>query len=117
MAGKIMTRIPSAANVVEDGTGSTTAPVTSVINPGAGKAACVGQVSWSYSADPTGGSITLSDGTTTLAWYVAKAGPGFIVFNPPVRFAVGATVTGTVADGGNGVNRSIHVVGWADGAV
>lgn len=117
MAGeKVTTLVPSSANAVEDGTGSSTAPVTSTITPGTGKAACVGSLDWSYADDPTGGSITLTDGTTSLAWYVKTGGPGCIVFNPPIRFAVGSPVVGTIAQSGS-INRSIHVNGFIDGSI
>ncbi|MBX7106628.1 MAG: hypothetical protein K1X57_21315 [Gemmataceae bacterium] len=117
MAGeKVTTLVPSAAVAVEDGTGSSTAPVTSTITPGTGKSACVGSLSWSYDSDPTGGSITLTDGTTTLAWYIKTGGPGFLVFNPPIRFAVGSPVVGTIAQSGS-INRSIHVSGFIDGSI
>jgi len=117
MAGeKVTTLVPSAAIAVDDGVSASATPATSTITPGTGKAACVGSLSWSYADDPTGGSITLTDGTTTLAWYIKTGGPGFLVFNPPIRFAVGAPVVGTISQSST-INRSIHVNGFIDGSI
>ena len=74
----------------------------------AGRKIVVEQVIWSYSAAPTGGAITIADGTTTLSWDVTAAGFNECTFSPPLAFASGATVTVTLADpGGTIVSKLI----------
>ena len=75
----------------------------------AGRKIVVSQVIWSYSSAPTGGAVTIADGTTTLSWDVTAAGPGSVSFTPPLAFAVGATVTVTVADPGGAIVSKLVV--------
>ena len=60
---------------------------------------------WSYvGGTPTGGNLTVSDGTLTpININISTAGPGYIPFDIPLRFTPGANVTITLAAGGSGV--------------
>ena len=69
----------------------------------------ISQVIWSYNSAPTGGAITIADGTTTLSWDVTAAGPGSVTFTPPLAFAVGANVTVTIADPGGAIVSKVIV--------
>ena len=70
--------------------------------------------SWSYSATPTSGYVTITDGTTTLKWWITEAGPGFIPFALAKRFAKSATVTGTLNNGGGTVEGILTLDAYLD---
>jgi hypothetical protein len=81
----------------------------------AGQAHVLAGVVSSYDAAPTGGTLTIADGTTTLAWSVTAAGPAPVTFPVPLRFAVGAQVTVTLAAGGSGVTGKLSLLGhWKE---
>lgn len=88
-------------NQYATGTGGAAAAVT--VTGQTGRKVIVSQVVWSYSAAPTGGAVTITDGTTTLSWDVTAAGPGTVTFAIPLAFAVSTNVTITVAGGGGTV--------------
>lgn len=69
----------------------------------AGRKVVVEQVIWSYSSAPTGGAITITDGTTTLSWDITAAGFDECTFSPPLAFVTGANVTITLADPGGAI--------------
>lgn len=71
-------------------------------------------ISWSYSDTPTGGYITISDGTTTIKWWITAGGPGFIPFALAKRFAKSATVTCTLNNGGGTVEGILNVDAYLD---
>ena len=70
-----------------------------------------GRVIWSYSADPTGGRLTVVAGATTLLDVdIPKGGPGFLDidgFDPPA----GSTdnVVATLYAGGSGIVGKLNV--------
>src|SRR6267378_1501903 len=74
-----------AATVVLAGT---TAPAGGVGQGVTNPAIVVRKLFWSYSGTPTGGRLTLSDGTGNfLDWDITAAGPGFFDFDPPIAMA------------------------------
>ncbi len=65
----------------------------------------LGGVNWSYTAAPTGGSLTISwvEGVTTYTetYAITAAGPGSFSWPEPKRFPIGSTLTVTLAAGGS----------------
>lgn len=110
---KATNNIPSACVAQAGVTGSVAGTsVFTFADPGDGFSIVVGSISWSYSDDPTGGSWTLSDGTTSLSGDVVTGGPGFIIFNPPLKFADSTAVSLTMAAGGDGITAKCHACGY-----
>lgn len=70
-------------------------------------------VLWSYSGDPTGGGLTISDGTTTLDFDITKGGPSGWQEFPCVGFKLGAALTVTLKAGGAGVTGKLNVAARA----
>lgn len=71
---------------------------------------CIG---WSYSSDPTDGSIIISwidpdSGAVTEKYYITKGGPGVLPFSPGKMFPRNTLVTITLAAGGSGVYGTIY---------
>jgi hypothetical protein len=66
-------------------------------------------VGWSYSADPTGGSLIISDGVkNVLHFLITKGGPG-AMFLPEVPIDRDSTVTATLHAGGGGVTSTLNL--------
>lgn len=64
---------------------------------------------WSYSADPTGGRVTVASGGSTLFDFdVIKGGPGAMIM-PEIPFGLAAAVTITIAAGGSGITGKLNV--------
>lgn len=61
-------------------------------------------VVFSYDLNPTGGSLTITDGSNVEKIDIATAGYGEWVFDPPKKFAADTAVTITLAAGGAGVS-------------
>ena len=77
----------------------------------AGVPQVIAGVAWGYDGDPTGGSLTIDDGTDTLFYVpITKGGPGYFQFNPPMRSGV-AGFRITLAAGGAGITGSLSVLG------
>lgn len=111
MAGeKVKSSLPSAAVAIAGVTGSAGGAATlGLAAPGAGYAWTVGMVRWSYDAEPTGGGITISDGTTAESYPITAAGPGFLPFDPPAQFKDNGAVTITLAAPGGSVVGKVGV--------
>lgn len=76
-------------------------------------------VAWSYSGAPTPSPGALSiTGSVTGAVFsiqIPGAGPGFIPFNPPRRFANNESVTISLAAGGTGIAGRVNALGhWTE---
>lgn len=70
------------------------------------------EINWSYSADPTAGSITIADSSGTI-WQldVTSGGPGFLPFDPHALNAVpGSALIITLAAGGAGVVGKLNAI-------
>lgn len=68
-------------------------------------------ISYSYSAAPTGGSIKVEDGSgTTIAfWYIIAGGPGHIPFPAGLHGTLNNALIVTIAAGGAGVIGTLLV--------
>jgi hypothetical protein len=77
---------------------------------GAGRHAMFMWVHWSYTAQPTNGRLTITDGVTNYRVDITDGGPGFLPFDG-VRWAENRAVTVTLAAGGAGVTGCINVLG------
>ena len=75
----------------------------------AGLKVIVSQIIWSYNSAPTGGSITITDGTITLSWDVTAAGFDQCTFVPPLAFTESADVTVTAGDPGGAIVSKLIV--------
>lgn len=73
----------------------------------------VSQIDWSYSTTPTGGGLTIADGTGTLFNIdIAAAGPGGVKFEPPLLSAKSSALTVTLAAPGGAVVGKVNCVIW-----
>lgn len=66
------------------------------------------EIDFSYSGTPTGGLLTVADGSTTV-WEIGLPASGafFKRFNPPIKGTPEGAVTITLAAGGSGVSGII----------
>jgi hypothetical protein len=79
---------------------------------GAGKAHVISGVAWSYSAAPTGGGVTLADGTNTVFTLdVTASGPGYIDFVPPKQGTPNVAMVATILPGSGSVVGKLNVLG------
>lgn len=63
----------------------------------------IGGLAFGYSAAPTGGLLTISDGTTSFSIPITSAGYGWHNFPTGLTFSKNKAVTITLAAGGSGV--------------
>jgi hypothetical protein len=90
---------------------SNTAGVVTLATPPTGYAWIITGVWWSYNGTPTGGNLTLNDGSDEWDVDITTSGPGFVPFNTGFIFAQGHNVTFTIAAGGSGVVGKCGVIG------
>lgn len=91
---------------------SNTAAVITYAAPGAGFRHVLSGVAWSYDADPTAGSLTITDGGNTIFKIaVTNKGPGFIPFDPPKMAGDNAALVITLAAGGSGITGVVNALG------
>ncbi len=69
----------------------------------------ISQVVYSYDADPTGGSLTITDGTYTVVVDITTTGPGSLYFPREFASSLGSAITVTLAAGGAGVTGKLNV--------
>lgn len=94
-------RSVASANYV---TATNAAAVLTYAAAGSGVSHVIGGLVFSYSGTPTGGSLTITDGgTTVFSVDITASGPGPIVFPRPMKFAANSAVVVTLAAGGSGV--------------
>jgi len=75
----------------------------------------VGQITWSYSADPTGGLLTIKEGSTVVfSTQITKGGPGQLTFDPPVTVTDGQNLVVTLSAGGSGISGQVSVTHWTE---
>lgn len=73
-------------------------------------------VAWSYSAAPTGGSLTIADGATTIHQVaITAAGPGSIEFPRPIAGEINTAMTVTLAAGSGTVVGKVNVLNHWEG--
>jgi hypothetical protein len=91
---------------------SANAAATVTYNAIVGLSHVLSGVAWSYSGSPTGGNLQITDGgTVVFELDITSAGPGFVPFSPPKRFAVDSQVVITLAAGGSGVSGKVNALG------
>jgi hypothetical protein len=78
----------------------------------AGQSWEIAGIYFSYSEDPTGGSLVINSGGAgdKLAVDQPDGGVGFLPFTPPMRFNPGVTVTVTLAAGGGTATGKLTVL-------
>lgn len=75
-----------------------------------GLAHVVDAIVWSYSAAPTGGSLTIADGATPILQAdITAAGPGSLTFPVPLMGTAGNALTVTLAAPGGAVVGKLNV--------
>ena len=75
----------------------------------------ISKVHCSYSAAPTAGGLTITDGTNTLfAIDITAAGYTPVEFNPPIKLAAGLSAVVTLLAPGGAVVGKLKVDAWAD---
>jgi len=100
---------PAASTQVHEPAANTAAVVT-LAAAGAGKRHVIASVEWSYDANPTAGSLAITDGGTQVFKVdITKGGPGFFQWVPPKRFAANSAVVATLAAGGASVSGIVNV--------
>ncbi len=76
---------------------------------GAGIAHLLGKIVWSYSGTPTGGRLTVKDGSSVvLDVDVTAAGPGFIPFDKALKGTANTAMEVRLYAGGSGVVGKIN---------
>jgi len=115
MPGKIFESISPqpASSSYNHEPSSDTAAVVTLAAAGAGKRHAIASVAWSYDDDPTGGSLTITDGGTAVFKVdITSKGPGFFNFFPPLLFSANSAVVATLAAGGSGISGIVNVNTW-----
>lgn len=96
-----------------------TAAVVTLAAAGAMYANVVAGIAYSYSATPTGGKLTIADGSeTVLDLDVPAAGEKVLNFIPPRKGRPGRAMTITLASGAGAVQGKLAVLGhWLESSV
>jgi hypothetical protein len=75
----------------------------------------IGQISWGYDADPTGGLLTIENSTgIVFTLPITKGGPGQFTFNPPITTGVAADLKITLAAAGGTVQGYVNATHWLE---
>ena len=75
----------------------------------------IGQVTWSYDADPTGGALSITSGADTLfTILITKGGPGQLTFSPPITAGAGKALKVSLAAAGGTVQGTVSVTHWTE---
>ena len=72
-----------------------------------------GSIYWSYSADPTGGRLTIAGGGFGFDVDITVGGPGFIPFYVPQHATNNTAIVITLAAGGAGIVGKLNLIGVA----
>jgi hypothetical protein len=83
---------------------------------GANVSHCVGQIAWSYNGTPTGGNLTIQDGSGNVIFSVdiTNGGPGVFTFAPPKKGTANNALIVTLAAGGSGVSGKLSCTHWTE---
>lgn len=84
------------------------AAIATTTSPEANMRQRVVKVIFSYSATPTGGKLTITDGTLTIEHDIAAS--GVVELEPNVQFTAGVPVKATLAAGGAAVLGKITLI-------
>lgn len=88
-----------------------TAAVQTIVPSSGKKSVAISGVMWSYSGNPTGGNLQISDGNTVVKNIdIPSGGQNWIPFPVPLRATQGNTLTLTLAAGGNGVSGKVDAL-------
>ena len=83
--------------------------VTATLSPGGNSAGSI--VAWSYSQNPTGGSLTIKVGSTVVAVFdITSGGIGFLPLDGFVA-PDGVSLSATLSAGGSGVLGKLSLTG------
>jgi hypothetical protein len=95
--------------------GADTAAEIVLLAPGSGICNILAALYWSYNAAPTGGALSVDDGTDEVfKVYVTAAGPGFIPFTPPLKMSTNTPTYIVLAAGGGAVSGIVNVHAWTE---
>lgn len=101
--------ILASASDVHEPAANTAAAVTYPADEG--RSHVITGIAWSYDALPTGGSLTVKDGTDTVFVIgITSKGPGAIEFPEPKKGGRNKSMTVTLAAGGEGVTGKLSVL-------
>lgn len=109
--GRSLIRTSHVAAATNTGTAATNNPVVLTF-AAVSNSHLLGGISASYSAAPTGGGITITDGGTTIYQSdIILGGVTNIQFNPPLRSASNSALVITLAAGGSGITGKLNALG------
>lgn len=93
-----------------------TAVVINKAAAGAGISNVIGAVYWSYNAAPTGGKLTIEDGSGTIVFEVdiTSAGPGQLNFEPQQKGTANTALIITLAAAGAAVTGKLNITHWTE---
>lgn len=105
--------VPGSGDQKATGTAGNATSIT--VSGQTGRNVIVRQVAWSYSAAPTNGEITVTDGTTTyFTLHVTAAGPDGWIFSPPLSMPKGLDAVVTLAAPGGSVVGKLFVGAYVE---
>lgn len=104
-SGTVANAIPAEA--AQAPSADTAAVLT--LSANASKGWVIDAVRWSYTAAPTGGSLTIAWSTFSEVFPITAGGPGFLPVN--ARFPINTAVTITLAAGGGAVAGKVYASG------
>jgi hypothetical protein len=82
---------------------------------GAGVSHIIGGIIWSYSAAPTGGTLTITDGGTTVFQLdITSSGVKDLFFRRPLKFSANSQVVITLSAAGASVVGKLNVHKWTE---
>lgn len=112
-SGQLAVRGQATAGAAGDVASGTNANVViSYSAAGAGISHVVPQIVASYSADPTGGRLTIQDGATTIFdTDITRSGPAPIAFARPRKGTANTAMTITLYAGGASIVGKLNVLG------
>jgi len=87
------------------------AAVTITLPTARGRHEIAGCIYWSYSADPTGGRLTIMGGGFGFDVDITVGGPGFIPFSIPQHATDNVPIVITLHAGGAGIIGKLNLLG------